>query len=81
MEEANPSRNFGTSSTLRVQGGSDPDIRSYLRFTVSGLSGPVRRATLRLYVTNGTTNGPAVYATSGTTTHVSGPLSFSSRQR
>ena len=41
-----PSSNFGTQTQLRTD--SSPDIRSYLRFDVSGLSGPVTSATLRV---------------------------------
>ena len=60
--EASPTTNFGTSS-LRTDGGSDPAIDSYLRFTVSGLSGPVQSAKLRVYAYSGTADGPAVYGT------------------
>ena len=40
-------RNFGASSKLRVD--ASPDVRSYLRFTISGLTGTVTRATLRVF--------------------------------
>ncbi len=61
--EAKPGMNFGNSSSLRTDGGSDPDVESYLRFGVSGLSGPVQRAVLRVFASNGTIDGPAVYGT------------------
>ncbi len=67
VQEATPSTNYG-SSALRTDGGSDPDVESYLRFSVSGLPGQVTRATLRLYATSGTVDGPAVYPTSSTWT-------------
>ena len=57
-----PTRNFGAESALRTDG--DPRYESFLRFEVSGLSGPVLRAKLRLYATDATVNGPAVYSTS-----------------
>jgi chitodextrinase len=62
--QANPTANYGTgsSSFLRTDGGSDPDIESYLRFTLSGVSGPVQSAKLRVYAYNATVDGPAVYA-------------------
>jgi hypothetical protein len=60
VEKANPSKNFGSSSTLAV----DPGKASYVRFTVSGLAGTVQSAKLRLYVTGGTVDGPAVFRTS-----------------
>ena len=68
VHEANPSTNYGTSTTLRADGGTDPDVESSLRFAVSGLPGQVTRATLRLYATTGTVDGPAVYRASGSWT-------------
>ncbi|MBV9790077.1 MAG: phytase, partial [Chloroflexi bacterium] len=65
VEEANPGSNYGTSSTLRVDGGSDPDIESYLRFTVTGATTAVQSVKLRVYSTSSSANGPAVYATGG----------------
>lgn len=66
VEEAFASTNYGSSTTLRADGSSDPDVESYLRFTVSNLSGTVQRATLRVFATTGTSNGPAVYNTVNT---------------
>ena len=42
-----PTTNFGTSTVLRVD--SSPTSTAYLRFDVQGLSGPVRKATLRVF--------------------------------
>ena len=64
VEEAYPSSNFGTATTLRVDAGSDPDITSYLRFNVSGVTGTVQSAKLRVYATTNSANGPAAYSTS-----------------
>ncbi|MGH3135074.1 MAG: DUF7594 domain-containing protein, partial [Gaiellaceae bacterium] len=64
VHEAFPTTNYGSRIVLRVDGASDPEIESYLRFTVSGLVGSVQRATLRLHATEGTTDGPAVFGTS-----------------
>jgi hypothetical protein len=63
VEEGNPDANFGSSSTLFVEGGSALDRHSYLRFQLTGLAGTVTEAKLRLWVTNATANGPAVHAT------------------
>jgi hypothetical protein len=62
VEEAAPGTNFAAAN-LRVDAGADPDVETYLRFSVSGVSGSVQSATLRLYAFNGTGNGPAVYGT------------------
>jgi parallel beta-helix repeat protein len=64
---ARPSSNYGTSSSLMVAGGT-ASFETYIKFTVSGLTGVVQNAKLRLYVTNGTVDGPAVYGTNPTWT-------------
>ena len=67
--ESSPTTNFGLDSTLLVDSGTGVNVESYLRFTVSGVSGPVQSAKLRLYVDgNGSANAPAVYATGNTWT-------------
>lgn len=62
VEGASPDQNFGSSSVLKVD--DSPQYASFLRFEVSGLSGTVTSAKLRLYATDATVNGPAVYTTS-----------------
>ena len=61
------STNYGTNILLRLDGGTDPDREGYLRFDVSGITGTVQSAKLRLYSPNGTDNGPEVYPVSDTT--------------
>jgi hypothetical protein len=61
VASATPTTNFATSY-LRVDGGTDPAVESYLRFQVNGVgTSQVTKATLRLYATNGSANGPALY--------------------
>ena len=64
VEKGKPSTNFGSSSALKVD--NSPQYRTYLRFDVVGLSGTVTSARLRVYVNNGTSNGPALYASAST---------------
>ena len=59
--EATPNATAGSSPTLSVDG--NPAKEAFLRFNASGLGGPVLRATLRLYATSATANGPGVRAT------------------
>ncbi len=61
VEAASPNTNFGTTTPLRVD--SSPLEEAYLRFDVSGTNGPVTSARLRVFATNATVNGPAVYLT------------------
>ena len=69
VPEAKPDINFGRDAILYVDGGTtDPDIESYIRFTVTGISGTVSSAQLRVHVTDATRNGPALYTTSNTWT-------------
>jgi hypothetical protein len=47
VDAANPDRDYGSSTTLRVD--AQPVVRSYLRFKVRGLRGTVRSAVLRVW--------------------------------
>jgi hypothetical protein len=61
VEEAHPSANYGKSPVLGVDGDPNARIKSFVRFTVSGISGPIQSAVLRLHVTsNGGSDGPWV---------------------
>jgi glucose/arabinose dehydrogenase len=60
VEAATPNTNFGGSNKLRADGGADPNIESYLRFNVTGVSGPVVSARLKLSSTTDTIDGPTV---------------------
>jgi hypothetical protein len=59
--EASPASNFGSSSSLRTELDPGDSAESFVRFSVAGLAGPVRRAVLRVYAFNATADGPAVY--------------------
>ncbi len=63
--QANPTTNYGSINRLDVD---SPGEESYIRFTVSGLSGAVQNATIRFFVTNGSSNGPAIHGTANTWT-------------
>ncbi|MBK7861383.1 MAG: DNRLRE domain-containing protein [Archangiaceae bacterium] len=54
-----PDRNFGAS--LELGADQSPARQAYLRFDLTGLSRPVKRAQLRCYALNGSVNGPNVY--------------------
>jgi hypothetical protein len=58
VEAASPNTNFGSATTFIAD--TSPTIHSYLRFAVSGLSGPAQSAKLRLWVVDGTSNGPPI---------------------
>nr|MBA3527844.1 DNRLRE domain-containing protein [Propionibacteriaceae bacterium] len=64
VQEANPTTNYGASPVLKAEGGSDPDVESYLRFTVANPGGAVQNARLRLFVTDGSADAPALFTTS-----------------
>jgi hypothetical protein len=64
VKEAQPGTNYGKTTYLQVDGGSGSRVESYMLFNVSGLSGSVSSAKLRVYdTTNGSSNGPMVYGT------------------
>ncbi len=62
VDESQPDTELGTRQVLRVDGGSSAANESYLRFDVSGLSGSVTSAKLRVYATSRTADGPAAYS-------------------
>ena len=69
VEQDKASSNFGTSSTLLVRGGPKLVAESYLRFTLTGITGTVQSAKLRLRSgSNGTVDGPAVHTAPNTWT-------------
>jgi peptidoglycan/xylan/chitin deacetylase (PgdA/CDA1 family) len=55
VSESAPSTNFGTATQLYA--GGSPITRSYLKFDVPTLAGPVSKATLRLYATASSPTG------------------------
>jgi acid phosphatase type 7 len=63
VHENSPNSNYGTANYLLVDGANNPDVESFLRFTVNGVTGSVQNAKLRVYITNNNSaNGPAAYA-------------------
>jgi parallel beta-helix repeat protein len=68
VREAGPTSNYGTNVQLWVASGTGASYETYLKFTVSGIVGPVQSATLRVYSTSSTVDGPAVYATTNSWT-------------
>src|SRR5438445_12066480 len=63
VNQASASTNYGSDPALRTDA-APTVLRSYLRFTPSGLSGVVTKATLRLYANSANTSGIAIAAVS-----------------
>jgi hypothetical protein len=55
VNAGSPASNYGSVSTLRTD--ASPDVHSYLRFNVQGLSGTVTKATLHLYANSASSLG------------------------
>jgi uncharacterized repeat protein (TIGR02543 family) len=51
----------GAASLLRIRG-TGPTVRSYLKFDIAGLPGPVQSAKLRLYCVDDSPDGGSVFA-------------------
>jgi hypothetical protein len=62
VDQGTPTANFG--SNVQLISDNSPVQHSYLRFVVNGVGGSVQSARLRVFVTDGTTNGPQVFASS-----------------
>jgi hypothetical protein len=61
VRSAYPTENNGAATTLRTYTASGKETRSYLMFTVSGLSGSVTSAKLRLFVKDASPSGGALH--------------------
>ncbi|HEY2923956.1 MAG TPA: DNRLRE domain-containing protein, partial [Candidatus Eisenbacteria bacterium] len=74
VDSSIPTTNFGSSNYLRVKGFSVTSAthHSYLKFNVTGLTGTVQSAKIRLYVTDESNDGGSIFTVSnnypGTTT-------------
>ena len=62
VDESNPNEINGDHEELRSDG-EDRALESFIRFTVSGISGSVPSARLRVYATNDSRDGPVIYPT------------------
>jgi PKD repeat protein len=66
VRSSDPAQNYGSSPVLRVKHGGSATTaehyRTYLRFDVAQLSGPVVGAKLRLFVEDSATGGGTVFA-------------------
>ena len=60
MDSSQPALNTGSSTVIRVDG--SPVLRTYLKFTVTGLSGTVASATLRVWANSTQSVGYDVYS-------------------
>ncbi|QRN95308.1 DNRLRE domain-containing protein [Archangium violaceum] len=63
VDVTSPSANFGGDTKLVAD--LSPRQESFLRFTVNALPGAVMRATLRVYASDGSSDGPRVFSTHG----------------
>lgn len=63
VDERRPNANYGALSALTADGGSGIAKEALLKFDVTGVTGSVISAKLRVFVTNGTTRGPQVFGT------------------
>ncbi|MEP7133750.1 MAG: right-handed parallel beta-helix repeat-containing protein [Chloroflexota bacterium] len=63
VREASVNSNSGTDTQLWADGDIGATYETYLKFSVSGITGTVQSATVRVYSTSSTVDGPTIYAT------------------
>ena len=63
VRESATNSNYGSNAQLWVVSGTNASYEAYLKFTLTGIAGTVQSATLRVYSTSSTVDGPVVYAT------------------
>src|SRR5690348_7897249 len=59
VAQGSPGTNYGTRTDIVSD--ASPVKWAFVKFDVSGLAGQVTRATLRLHVANGTSDGPRTF--------------------
>ena len=60
----NPAENYGSATTLELRSHKKETIHSYLKFEVTGVSGAIRSAKVRLYVDKDSNDGGSIYLVS-----------------
>jgi hypothetical protein len=65
VSASTPTSNFGTLTQVRIDG--SPVARTFLRFTVTGVTGTVNSAVLRVYANTAQTTGYDLYPVASTT--------------
>jgi hypothetical protein len=65
VNAADPTVNYGSSISLQAD--AYPDVRSYLRFHVQGLTSPITKATLRMFSGSSSSLGYQIHGVSNTT--------------
>jgi hypothetical protein len=63
VKSTSPTSKYGSKSTLQLRNGT-PTYKSYLKFQVTQIAGPVQSAKLLLYVTDASPDGGSIYAVS-----------------
>jgi hypothetical protein len=66
VDAASPTANFGTAKSITVD--NTPLDDGFLKFSVTGITGAVLDARLRVFLSDGSLDGPAVYAADSTWT-------------
>ena len=61
MQSDVPTANFGSATTLNNISGT-PEARAYLKFNVSGVSGTITKATLRVFTQSSSGSGYELHA-------------------
>jgi hypothetical protein len=64
VKGASPGSNYGSATFLRLRNASGDVFNTYLKFEVSGISGTVESATVRLFSYNGGPDGGSIRAVS-----------------
>jgi hypothetical protein len=65
VDASNASANFGTSTQIRIDG--SPVVRSFIRFNVTGVSGTVTGAVLRVWANSAQSTGYDVFSVADNT--------------
>ncbi|MBK8033551.1 MAG: DNRLRE domain-containing protein [Chloroflexi bacterium] len=73
VKSTSPNNNYNGMTALRLRLTSSETYTSYLRFNVTGVSSPITRAVVRLYVIDDSPQGGSIYSVADTYLNTSTP--------
>jgi parallel beta-helix repeat protein len=68
ISQTGANSNYGTNAQLWMDADAGTSYQAYIKFAVSGTTGTIQSAFLRVYSTSSTVDGPKIYATTNTWT-------------
>lgn len=73
VKSSSPTKSYGSLNNLRLLNSTTQVIRTYLKFNITGVNGPVQSAKIRLFAYDGSNSGGSIYTVSNVYLNTSTP--------